>query len=652
MQRAGLVALSVALCAYGCKAKMTMSAGEREGVATTGGSSGTGSSGASASSAAGSGNGSGSTSGSGGALVGSGGSGSAGAGGSGTGGGSGSISGGASGSPSSGSGGVSEGGEGGAGSDGGSGGAPVPVPVPVPVDCPDVGLTASMVRYVCDCAAGAAAGCVPGDDAASGNESAPWRTVQKATQAFRSATAGTTIAFCRGGSFSASGAWINENKSNGCTAAEPCVVRDYEPPNATGSEARPILTVSTGHGIDLANGGNADHEEGYVFLNLDVRSTSGGSSGNGVFVYNDVDDVLVCNSSFEGFQVGFFMAGSNPAAAGSDGENSRIELRGSTVRNCGSQGMLGSCDDCVLAHNTFENNGFAASTPAEGSRNHNIYLSSQTLVRGMKVVGNTLYQSAMVDGACTGTSLVVHGQYDDLSIEGNRIREDVGAAAAGCWGLSVDTGYAGDPEKFSNVVIRRNRVINTGNVGIGTSGCDTCTIENNLVIQEQAFGTTLISVPVRDRGSEDQALTNVTVRNNTLVDLSSASVTAISLGGEGTGHVSTGNAILGDRGGTLTCFAYGLGDASYGARDQNLCFAASGTLRWAGGTALDAFQAASGADQGSVSVNPQFVSTSAPFDFHPAAGSPLLDKAVSASPADDLEGKARDATPDIGALER
>jgi hypothetical protein len=540
-------------------------------------------------------------------------------------------------------------GEGGGGPDGGGeiGGAPAVA------DCPDVGLDATVIHYVCDCLSGAAEGCAPGDDSASGALDAPWRTVQKAQQAFQSATAGTTVAFCRGGSFDASGgAWVNENTSDGCTAAEPCVVRDYAPPAGTGSEERPIFTVSSGHGIDLTNGGDAVHEEGYVFLNLDVRSTSGGSSGNGVFAYNDVDDVLVCNSSFEGFDVGFYMAGSNPAAAGSDGKNSRIELRGSQVKNCGSQGMLGSCDDCVLAYNEFENNGFGASSPDEGSRNHNVYLSAHTLVRGMKVVGNRLYRSAMVDGACTGAPLVVHGQLADLSIEGNRIEEDLGAAAPGCWGLSVDTGYAGEHEEFSNVTIRRNTVINTGNVGIGTSGCDTCTIENNLVIQGQAFSTTLIAVPVRDRGSEDQPLDAVTVRNNTLVDLSSASMTGVSLGGEGTGHTSSGNAILGDGGGTLSCFAYGLDHASYGLRDHNLCFVSAGTLRWAGGSALAAFQAASGVDGNSVSANPGFVSSSAPFDFHPAAGSPLIDSAGSASPADDLEGKTRDTNPDIGALER
>jgi hypothetical protein len=537
----------------------------------------------------------------------------------------------------------------------GSGGAAGSGSVPV-ANCPDIGLDAATVHYICDCQAGAAPGCVAGDDTGAGDVAAPWRTVTKAQQAFASAQAGTTFAFCRGGAFApgSSGAWVNDGTKTGCTAANPCVVRDYVPPGAAGAPPRPIITVSSGHGVDLANGGNAEHQEGYVFLNLDLRSTAIGTSGNGFFIYNDVDDVLVCGVAIDGFQVGFYMAGSNPAAAGSDGKNVRIELRSSSITNCGSQGMLGSCDDCVVAYNRFANNGFTATTSSEGARNHNIYLSAHSLVHRMKVVGNDLYQSAMVGGSCTGTPLVVHGMFQDLLIEGNSIHEDLGAAGGGCWGLAVDTGYSGEHEEFTDVVIRRNTVVNVGNVSIGTTGCHNCLIENNLVIQQQTgFGGALVSVPNRTGGSEDQATDAVTVRNNTLIDLSSASYTGLHLGVEGTGHVATNNAVWGGAGGTLTCFDYDLADASYASRDYNLCFAASGTLRWATGQpALAGFQMATGADAHSLTADPLFVSSQAPFDFHPGAGSPLVDAALAQAPADDLSGAIRGPLPDIGALER
>jgi hypothetical protein len=203
-------------------------------------------------------------------------------------------------------------------------------------------------------------------------------------------------------------------------------------------------------------------------------------------------------------------------------------------------------------------------------------------------------------------------------------------------------------------VIRRNIVIDTGNVSIGTTGCTNCLIENNLVVQEQsAFSGSLISVPNRDRGDEDQDTTGVTIRNNTLIDLTSSGITAIRLGVEGTDHEVVNNAIFGDAGGRLTCFDYDLADSSYTTRDHNLCYAASGTLEWeAGGASLASFQSASGADLESLAEDPLLVSTVMPYDFHPGDGSPLVDAADASAPSDDLEGKDRDAAPDIGALER
>lgn len=62
----------------------------------------------------------------------------------------------------------------------------------------------------------------------------------------------------------------------------------------------------------------------------------------------------------------------------------------------------------------------------------------------------------------------MHGQHQDLTIERNLVREDVGAADPGCWGIAVDTGYS-EAESFTNVVIRGNVVRNVGNMAIGTS---------------------------------------------------------------------------------------------------------------------------------------------------------------------------------------
>jgi len=119
---------------------------------------------------------------------------------------------------------------------------------------------------------------------------------------------------------------------------------------------------------------------------------------------------------------------------------------------------------------------------------------------------------------CGGVSFVVHGEQDGLVIEGNTVREDVGAAGGGCWGIAVDTGYS-EGELLRNVVIRGDRVINVGNVGIGLNACDNCLVENNVVVHEQSFNGRRIAVPDRDRGSDELAMTDVTIRNNSVLDL-------------------------------------------------------------------------------------------------------------------------------------
>jgi parallel beta-helix repeat protein len=466
-------------------------------------------------------------------------------------------------------------------------------------------------------------------------------------QAFSSLNAGETVAFCRGGSFKIEGdrEWVNPS----CTNSSRCVVRDYPPPWSTQALPKPILTATSGDAFSFADSGDAEHEGGYTFLNLDIRSTSGGTSGNGFFVYNDVDDVLVCGVDIMGFDIGFHAAGSNPPAAGSgsDGKNARVVLRYSGLSGNGNQGYLGGCDDCGVEDSYFENNGFRQAT-----FNHNIYFSPRGAT-GMFARNNYLYRSAMVGGKCEGTSLVVHGQLNGLTIEGNTIEEDIDAVGDQCWGIAVDSGYGGEAEAFRNVTIRGNTVKNVGNLGIGLNSCQGCVIENNAVIQEQAIESALIAVPDRSRESNDLALGAVKIRNNTLFARSTRPVKGIVLGGEGTGHQSLSNALLSLGSGGFTCFEYDLAHSRYGVRNNNLCYG-SPTAAWtAAYPTLAAFRTASGADGASKDSNPMFTSTVEPFNFTPALGSPLINAGhPTLSAVTDINGKSRGTTPDIGAVER
>ncbi|RKX36582.1 MAG: hypothetical protein DRP64_18415, partial [Verrucomicrobia bacterium] len=405
--------------------------------------------------------------------------------------------------------------------------------------CSDVpqGHPNGRIHYFCDCAKGADPDCQPGSDATAGRAESPRRSYEAARRGFESMQAGDTVAFCRGGSFlqGLQNRWINDR----CRADKRCVVRDYVPSWASGDEGAPIIrTGPDGRAFALENKGRSKHEEGYTFMNLDLQSTDG---DRGFFLYNDIDDVDICNVSIDHFNIGVHVAGSNKKrSAGSDGKNDRIVLKHSRITNSPAQGWLGSCDDCAIENSYFENNGFA-----KPKFNHNIYLSdsNKAIAKGMRIVGNELYRSAILKGKCEGVSLVVHGQKDGLLIEDNLIREDLGAVGRSCLGIAVDTGYR-NKEFFRNVVIRNNRIINVGPVSIGVTSCSSCLIENNVIVQEQPLNGRHIAAPNKKRASDDLPMTNITIRNNSIYVGPDSGGVGIKLAEEGQGHRVVSNAIF------------------------------------------------------------------------------------------------------------
>lgn len=524
-------------------------------------------------------------------------------------------------------------------------------PLPNEAGCPEIEEEPASTIYFCDCAAGADASCVAGNDSNSGSKGSPKRTFAQVYEAFNDLEAGQTIALCRGGSFTFTGSsqWYNYR----CSADEPCTVIDYTPDGGSEDLPRPIVTKEGGGNLfDVQNPSGARVDGGYRFLNLDLRS---GGGGFGFFFYNDVEDVLVCGVSIDGFSIGVHIGDSNTPEGGADGFHRNIVIQNSVITNNRTQGFLGGCDDCGLVYNKFENNGFG-----EAFSDHNVYVSNSDHANGMYIAYNDLYHSTIIDGRCRGNSLVVHGVFNDLLIEGNTVREDVGGVDSGCWGITADQGYA-SAENFARVTIRNNTVINLGNVSIGVSLCQDCVIENNIVIQEQNGGGTLIAVPNKEvEGNSDGAVNAVTVRNNTLYAAGGGNVTGISVGQQGTGHSVYNNTIYYTAGGgQRRCFAYpNLNDSAFTIRDYNVCYGAGGT-NWAGGGGggtLSAFQSATGADQNSLDADPLFTSLVAPYDFTPTASSPLVDAALDSdeapAPADDATSADRDNSPDIGAIER
>jgi hypothetical protein len=370
--------------------------------------------------------------------------------------------------------------------------------------------------YVCN---------VGGNDGNNGTSIAtPFETFDKAREKFETMNGGDSVLLCRGGVFptgAGQGAKSIDNYSCSAELGKQCTMSDYGDPTLR----RPLIQVSNGYGLNFEDGGPPNADGGYIISNLILMLVEAEGFTAGIRFYNDVNDVVLDNLHIEGFSIGVTSAGANPLPQpGADREQNRITLRNSVIINNESQGWLGGCDDCVIENNYFENNGFA-----RARLDHNIYLASSAdlAVNNMIVRGNTLYKSTHIDGQCQGVSLVAHGEFDGLVIEDNLIKEDVGAVTHFCWGISVDPGYVKE-ETFKNIIIRNNRLMNVGNVGIGCASCDGVLIEGNVLIDQASVLTHGVRVPVRAEDSLKSK--NVTIRGNDII-LSHEGAVGVTVGG-------------------------------------------------------------------------------------------------------------------------
>ena len=482
------------------------------------------------------------------------------------------------------------------------------------------------VYYACNCLEGADSTCVAGDDDINDGTDPeyPWQTFEKMRSQFSSLDAGDALAFCQGGSFETeeeSTMWVNGN----CTKDNRCVVGDYKPLGITKELENPKIFASLGV-FYFEDAASPHHEEGYVIRNLILN---GSLTSYGFHFFNDIDHVLLDNLVINQFSSGVQIDGSNPAWSGnSDVKNEGIILRNSTIINNVGQGLQGGGDDLIVENNYFFNNGYSRYIIT-----HNIYISSGDRVR---VSGNELFASTMyLDPAhpelgrhCSGASFVVHGVMDDLIIEDNLVREELGEIEGSCWGIVVDGGYSA-AESFENVIIRRNKVVNVGGIGIGCTSCSDSLIENNIIIHEQPFYDLIgIAVPNRPRGDGDALTSNNIIRNNTIYYDSQDAQSGIKIEEEGSGtSIAVNNLIINSGAGTFQCI-YNVGPSA--DVSNNSCINDTSDL---------------------VSSNPS--GDPVLYDFTPTSSAgDLINKGDNLSWAsDDFTKASRDATPDIGALE-
>lgn len=507
------------------------------------------------------------------------------------------------------------------------------------------------VLYISDCAAGADAACVAGSNNNAGdNPTKPRRSL--AGYSLKNFADGEhVIAFARGSAIEISGMLYPSHL--GKKATQTLVFTDYKPVWGAGN-ALPIVRFTSSAeqanpkaiGFNLINAGR-----GFVFRNLDIAGSGAPNYyGTGLFLHRNVSDVLLENVTLRDFAIGIHAANSDT--------NTRVEnltVRNSRIVNNHAQGFLGGGYNVAFENNLFDNNGFKG-----GYRYHNIYLS--TYAENMILRGNTLTNSAMVNGRCTGVSIVGHNHLVNTLIENNTIVELT--ANYGCYGIQIN-GYqssTGVYMGFDKTVIRGNTIVlgQNGGLGIGVNACPDCVIENNVIVSLGTSTFTGIAVPdgsFTSPGSKDKA---ITVRNNSIyINAPTGGTTGIAVNAPGSSDdkVVSNMIFLGPQSHVdAKCFKTGGRSlSSYAAFSDNLCFREGGANRWSDRHDTLAAALAAGWADGSMNIDPlldSVPSAANQWRMTVLPGAPVINagnQALSASK--DVLGKPRDTLPDVGAFE-
>jgi hypothetical protein len=407
---------------------------------------------------------------------------------------------------------------------------PPPPSGPQPACATEPLRTTGTVYYYCDCGTGASSSCVPGNDANAGTSAgAPRRTLGDSRTRFNGMNAGDTVALCRGGAWSEAGGGITNGR---CTAGSTCDFRDYTP---AGETARPILNITSGESFSLTSG---TPRHGLRFWNLDVRKPAGASYHFNLYSVNT--DIDLCNVRMYGGSYGLI------DQTGTSGRN--ITLRNSQIYNTTGKAVMGASDNLTVDGNYFENNGQSTSP-----QNHTIYFQQSTgnaVVTGGRITNNDIRNNAN----CGGVEMVLHGQWNGLVVENNRI-ENFGSTNVNCYGIQA-AGSAASAH-FNNMIVRRNRIYNMPGTAIEISGCSDCTVSDNIVVN----GGININTST---GSNTIPGTAATVQNNSIHG------GRLWIGAQGSGYIIENNAIWTNG---STCVTNGQGTTRYA---NNVCRVSGG----------------------------------------------------------------------------
>lgn len=380
-------------------------------------------------------------------------------------------------------------------------------PLPEATTCREQPLRATgTITYFCDCATGAAPGCVPGNDASPGTSpAAPRRSLAAATERFNDMQAGDTVALCRTGAWDENGGQIHNPR---CRAQSPCDYRDYVP--RWGNAASPTPRINAAR----ANGFVAWHQgsyQGYRFWNLDIRHTDRGHpdrDGPRSFLIANASYVDVCGVESQAGYIGV------QTTAASE----HISVRHSTFSNHGWDAMYVESPHGVYDSNTFINNGDQTLEPRKGGQAHTLYVACNDPAKPCPgvVVRNNYFRTDPDGvngyGQCRGVMLILRGYIPGLVVENNLL---IGSGTFGCGAISTSGSSA--YTEIHDARIRRNRVFwGTGGGGqqmFQIDACIDCEVSDNLIDVGGDATVVGIRAPEQCRFNQRPQVTAPTVRN-------------------------------------------------------------------------------------------------------------------------------------------
>ena len=349
--------------------------------------------------------------------------------------------------------------------------------------------------YFSDCQAGAAASCVPGNNANAGTLASPKRDLSGTN--VDALPAGSQLLFARGGAFNHRLQLVNPN----ATAAAPITFADY------GGGPLPVLKTPSGIAFEFGRYGDTRFDGGYTLRNLVL---DGGGTGQwATFVRDEIHDVTFENVEMRGFAIGVHAQGSGRGVV-------NLTVRNSHIHGMAEHGILGGAVNLVLENNLIANN-----NPSGGGFEHGAYLSAggSAPVGSGRIVGNRFVNNSAPNGVCDGGNLTMHGAWDGVLIEGNTVTQ--AAASGGCYGMSITAAYS-SAEFFRNFVVRNNTFTNLGHCAVCASSAPGALIEGNRVYNTQAGYQIGVLIPAITPGPEDVADSGAIIRNNVVCYMSPA----------------------------------------------------------------------------------------------------------------------------------